>query len=249
MVNRGVRCKVELGDQTSCRPRVMASSKSSRRGHYYRPCSYTTWNFTVASLLVLVLLYRLCMLPVDEKLEQVIQGKVAIVNSTSQQSLSVQLRLCGKPSKLLQPLPSKAIQNATLLILTLGGDIHQNPGPVRYPCGFCNKAVASNHRAMECDSCQQWFHIKCSGMSPKMYNIMQKLCEQNKECEWICPNCGLPNLSDSFFDDSISAHQNLYDSLNVTCSSSDDGNLSKDSSIDGNYDQRTTSRQNHKRPL
>ena len=78
---------------------------------------------------------------------------------------------------------------------------------------------------------------------------MQKLCEQNKECEWICPNCGLPNLSDSFFDDSISAHQNLYDSLNVTCSSSDDGNLSKDSSIDGNYDQRTTSRQNHKRPL
>ena len=55
----------------------------------------------------------------------------------------------------------------------LAGDIHCNPGPVRFPCGVCKKPVATNHRALECEGCQYWVHIKCGGITPKEYEQFQ----------------------------------------------------------------------------
>ena len=46
--------------------------------------------------------------------------------------------------------------------------------PVKHPCGICSKPVAKNHRAISCDSCQQWVHGKCNGTSrTKYYELMR----------------------------------------------------------------------------
>ena len=50
------------------------------------------------------------------------------------------------------------------LILTLG-DIQTNPGPTKDPCSICLKTVTSRHRAVSCDSCNLWSHIKSTHMS------------------------------------------------------------------------------------
>ena len=81
----------------------------------------------------------------------------------------------------------------------LAGDIETNPGPVKFPCGLCHRPVANNHRALECDTCNQWYHIRCAGVNPNEYNNFVKAEEQGKTYPWECTACGLPSLSDSFF--------------------------------------------------
>ena len=104
-----------------------------------------------------------------------------------------------------------ASKNHTLLILLLAGDIESNPGPrtPKYPCKVCSKAVKNNDMAVCCDSCDQWLHNRCSGVSDHMYAILQ-----GSDCQWICPSCGIPNFSASFFNiqDSITT-ENHYSSL------------------------------------
>ena len=56
--------------------------------------------------------------------------------------------------------------------------------PVSFPCGICCKPVASNHRAVQCDVCDLWIHIKCNSISPKEY---EKLMESDNQ--WTCIKC------------------------------------------------------------
>ena len=44
------------------------------------------------------------------------------------------------------------------------GDIDLNPGPDK--CSVCNKRIARNHRAVNCDNCSMWCHIKCASIKP-----------------------------------------------------------------------------------
>ena len=57
---------------------------------------------------------------------------------------------------------------------------------VQYPCSICLKAVASNHRALFCNCCEKWVHIKCNFISPAKYN---ELIEEDDEEPWLCFNC------------------------------------------------------------
>ena len=41
-----------------------------------------------------------------------------------------------------------------------------------YPCGLCKKNVLDNQKAVQYDSCDQWIHTKCNGMSDDDYNEM-----------------------------------------------------------------------------
>ena len=43
-------------------------------------------------------------------------------------------------------------------LLLLGGDIQSNPGPVKYPCGICERPVKYNQRGIQCDFCNKWHH-------------------------------------------------------------------------------------------
>ena len=52
----------------------------------------------------------------------------------------------------------------TFLSLILSGDIALNPGPVKYPCGSCEKPVKSNQHGILCDGCEFWH-------SPEMHQF------------------------------------------------------------------------------
>ena len=45
---------------------------------------------------------------------------------------------------------------ATVKQIIESGDVSLNPGPVKYPCCMCGKAVAKTHRAIQCYSCDKW---------------------------------------------------------------------------------------------
>ena len=92
---------------------------------------------------------------------------------------------------------------------------------VKYPCGIGDKAVKTNHKAIQCDLCNKWVHIKCNRIDPKSYLIVSK-----DEC-WYCLNC-----SKTFFPFSTITDLDLYNTLdgknlnfNKANSLSDNSNL------------------------
>ncbi|CAC5385397.1 unnamed protein product [Mytilus coruscus] len=86
----------------------------------------------------------------------------------------------------------------TLLIL-MSGDIAQNPGPIKYPCGICCKPTMKNQRAIQCEDCLFWHHIKCMNMHIHEYNELSN----NIRESWFCKSCILPSFTNSFFELSI----------------------------------------------
>ena len=95
----------------------------------------------------------------------------------------------------------------SLLRLSLSGDIHPNPGPAAASnncpkCPICERAVAKTHRAIECDICLRWCHIKCGRVSPSEYDKLQLL----DYFYWNCPSCelrALPFADASFLDSNV----------------------------------------------
>ena len=69
---------------------------------------------------------------------------------------------------------------ATYMVL-LAGDIQENPGPVTDACAVCTKGCRKNQMAIQCDSCDKWFHAKCISMKRTKYD---KLCEPS--LAWEC---------------------------------------------------------------
>ena len=55
---------------------------------------------------------------------------------------------------------------------------------IQDPCGICKKAVGNNHRAIQCDVCKFWVHIKCNNISPPTYQEYI-----GDDDPWICINC------------------------------------------------------------
>ena len=55
---------------------------------------------------------------------------------------------------------------------------------IKFPCGVCSKSVANNNRALCCDSCDKWVHMKCNFLNKKTYQKLQK-----DESPWFCINC------------------------------------------------------------
>ena len=55
---------------------------------------------------------------------------------------------------------------------------------IAYPCNLCTKPVASNHRALCCDICDQWVHIKCNAVSPSDYELLK-----SSDSKWFCIKC------------------------------------------------------------
>ena len=41
----------------------------------------------------------------------------------------------------------------------------------RWPCGVCDRGVGSN--SIQCTSCHNWVHKKCSGIKGSMYKVMR----------------------------------------------------------------------------
>ena len=77
---------------------------------------------------------------------------------------------------------------ATYMVL-LAGDIQENPGPVTDACAVCTKGCRKNQMAIQCDSCDKWFHAKCISMKRTEYD---KLCEPS--LAWECITCLSPGF-------------------------------------------------------
>ena len=107
------------------------------------------------------------------------------------------------------------------LLVLLSGDVHLHPGPVKYPCAICSRPVACNHRALQCDRCDFWCHIKCVGVPPAQYNQLI-----GSSTSWECPPCGTVQHSDSFFSNTDS---NLDLSNSFSALSDDEDTLPTDS--------------------
>ena len=69
------------------------------------------------------------------------------------------------------------------------GAINQN---LPFPCGICNKNVNKNTKAVFCDQCNKWIHIKCNNTSDSEYKA---LVEEPIEKRWICLHCVILNNS------------------------------------------------------
>lgn len=48
--------------------------------------------------------------------------------------------------------------------IVLSGDVSMNPGPPK--CSACDNTIASNNRAVECNTCHRRLHIKCGKVKP-----------------------------------------------------------------------------------
>ena len=56
--------------------------------------------------------------------------------------------------------------------------------PTKYPCNICNNPVAKNHKAIQCDKCQLWVHIKCNKINVQTYKLLIE-----DETTWYCISC------------------------------------------------------------
>ncbi|VDI37763.1 Hypothetical predicted protein [Mytilus galloprovincialis] len=122
----------------------------------------------------------------------------------------------------------------------MSGDVHPHPGPIKYPCSVCERPVAKNQHALQCDSCDQWVHIKCDGITKQEYKQFQEI----KHLIFECPKCNLFTFTDSFFNASGESID-LSNSFQALSDLSDKPNNSMDSTIDS----VTTNQSQHKRGL
>ena len=45
---------------------------------------------------------------------------------------------------------------------------------LKYPCSICNKSVMYNQKALQCDTCDLWTHIKCDGTNDDAYKAFKE---------------------------------------------------------------------------
>ena len=71
-----------------------------------------------------------------------------------------------------------AVPSYYWLILLLAGDVETNPGPTRYPCTVCSKAVMSRQKVVKCTRCERWTDASYGGISNTEYTNLrhQALC-------------------------------------------------------------------------
>ena len=87
------------------------------------------------------------------------------------------------------------VKKTLLNLLISCGDVQTNPGPPRapkYPCTRCGKGVVARSKAISCDHCENWTHVKCCDViSVKDYD---KLVQENGDFNYICNACAQHQL-------------------------------------------------------
>ena len=70
------------------------------------------------------------------------------------------------------------------------GDIHLNPGPIKFPCKECEKSVRNNQNAMLCSECGLRVHAKYLNMSTSTFKDIV----ERPAIDWTCLLCSLPRF-------------------------------------------------------
>ena len=58
------------------------------------------------------------------------------------------------------------------------------PSSPEFPCSACYKGVNKNHRALQCDICDNWIHLRCNFLDLSEYNRLKKDTDY-----WFCTIC------------------------------------------------------------
>ena len=84
------------------------------------------------------------------------------------------------------------------------------------PCGTCSKRVGKRMRAVQCDLCNFWNHIKCDSIDPKYYEKLKIDPTIFHVCN-ICRNDLFPfhNLSNEHYHASVIHNIDVSDELNL----------------------------------
>ena len=99
----------------------------------------------------------------------------------------------------------------------------------RNPCSLCLGPVAKNHKAVFCNYCSNWCHIRCTGVSNEKYANLQN---EDDDIPFICLKCDvLDNFSELPFayltEDEILANnlsngsQTALDNINIAIAKED----------------------------
>ena len=90
----------------------------------------------------------------------------------------------------------------------------------KYPCGICTKTVSYRHKAIQCDLCNYWNHIKCDGVENKTYEALKKSDDSEKHFCKICNEdvFAFQKLSDDEFFTSIVRNIEINEDLNLRIS-------------------------------
>ena len=78
-----------------------------------------------------------------------------------------------------------------ILLLLMSDNVHPNPCPV-FPCSVCAGNVTWRGRSVQCCTCSNWVHLKCSLLFFSRFRTL------GSSHSWSCPPCCVP----AFFGDS-----------------------------------------------
>jgi len=78
--------------------------------------------------------------------------------------------------------------------------------PSTFPCTVGKLNVHNNHRAIFCDSCHNWAHLKCSSFTRLEYSAMFK-----SNDGWFCSTCLASIFPFNHFDNDIDFLFALFD--------------------------------------
>jgi PHD-finger len=56
-------------------------------------------------------------------------------------------------------------------------------------CGVCRVGVKDSDKALSCDVCKKWNHIKCVDVSIKQYEVIAKFDGKSSGLHWYCNQC------------------------------------------------------------
>ena len=71
----------------------------------------------------------------------------------------------------------------------------------KFPCRICAKIIHDKDKAVQCDICEFWIHIKCNNLNYLDYRYLQN-CDES----WYCIEC----YSTIFPFNSLSSNKNKY---------------------------------------
>lgn len=109
-----------------------------------------------------------------------------------------QLSKCGD----ISPHPGPSLvssNNDSHTVPSVSGSEAKTKRNCRYPCINCEKNVTARSKAINCDGCNKWIHIKCTREITN--NIYDKLLNEEIQLNYQCDACSLaelpfPNLDD-----------------------------------------------------
>ena len=78
--------------------------------------------------------------------------------------------------------------------------------PVKNPCSICKFSVHNNHKAILCDICHFWTHLKCSSFSHNEYIALS-----NSPEPWFCSSCIISLFPFNHFEDDTDFYFSLFD--------------------------------------